>query len=355
MAPLKPPVGAEGPLRDFHAALYDLYLQAGAPSVRQISRALGPGELSHDTVYRVLTRPTLPTWASVEAIVSALRGDTGHFLTLWRQCLDLTNEEPLSAETPPPATDHLADGAPKKVGPLPTARSETVDPLPNYSTFLDLLSTRTRAALMAVATERTYLPGDSLSVQGDTARHVLLIVSGYAKEAVHGLPGYSALINVLGPGEIYGELQALQVETVRPTGLTATTHVRARIVQGNQFAQLSAAVPELQRAIISTIAAQLRRSNQLRLDYRATAGERISRNILFLAKRYGIANGEFITVNFPISNAELASLSGTALPTLEKHLMNMRNSGVITKNYRRISVLDMETLNFLAGERENDL
>jgi hypothetical protein len=61
--------------------LRDLHLRAGEPSVRAIARATHA--LSHDTVHRVLTGPTLPRWGPLELVVDALGGEVELFQGLW--------------------------------------------------------------------------------------------------------------------------------------------------------------------------------------------------------------------------------------------------------------------------------
>jgi len=70
----------EGAHRRLVDALHEAYLRAGAPGVRMIAQR---GGVSRDTAHRVLTSPALPTWPALEAVVTALGGDTGRFRALW--------------------------------------------------------------------------------------------------------------------------------------------------------------------------------------------------------------------------------------------------------------------------------
>jgi hypothetical protein len=78
-----------GAARDLQVALRRLYVMAGAPSVRDIAKETKT--LSRDTVHRVLIRPGLPRWRSLELIIEALGGDVETFRDLWiaaRQAMD---------------------------------------------------------------------------------------------------------------------------------------------------------------------------------------------------------------------------------------------------------------------------
>ena len=72
---------APGPSHKVLAALRELYLLEGEPSMRAIARSTGA--LSHDTVHRVLTGPDLPRWGPLELVVEALHGDVETFRRLW--------------------------------------------------------------------------------------------------------------------------------------------------------------------------------------------------------------------------------------------------------------------------------
>jgi DNA-binding NarL/FixJ family response regulator len=91
----------DGPLANFFDALLDLHRRAGEPSIRDIARQIQT--LSHDTVHRTLTGPTLPRWASVEMVVQALGGDVDSIKSVWLAAR--TRED----EGSPVSDDHLVE------------------------------------------------------------------------------------------------------------------------------------------------------------------------------------------------------------------------------------------------------
>ncbi|WUR59786.1 toll/interleukin-1 receptor domain-containing protein [Micromonospora chokoriensis] len=74
----------------FNQALKDLYLQAGAPSSREVS-LLTKGAVSHTTVAEALRGRTLPRWSAVEALVLALHGDPESIRPLWVEAREERN------------------------------------------------------------------------------------------------------------------------------------------------------------------------------------------------------------------------------------------------------------------------
>ncbi|MEU5266285.1 response regulator transcription factor [Amycolatopsis sp. NPDC021455] len=82
MAVIRKPDVPAGPHRRLVDALHDLYLGAGAPSLREIAER---GAISRDTAHRVLTSPVVPTWPALAAVVTALGGDFERFRAFWAE------------------------------------------------------------------------------------------------------------------------------------------------------------------------------------------------------------------------------------------------------------------------------
>jgi hypothetical protein len=70
----------------FFSALSDLYLNAGKPSARSISRELG--DVSHTTVADLLGGRRLASWAITRRVIRRLGGDESDFQPLWVQAVD---------------------------------------------------------------------------------------------------------------------------------------------------------------------------------------------------------------------------------------------------------------------------
>ncbi|MBD3944310.1 ATP-binding protein [Nocardioides ganghwensis] len=96
MSALPRPDLPPGPHRDLVTALHDLHHRAGWPSLRTLARETG---VSHTTVSKTLSSPTLPSWGTLELIVEAMGGDTTHFHDLW-----LTASTPIDGAATPSAT-----------------------------------------------------------------------------------------------------------------------------------------------------------------------------------------------------------------------------------------------------------
>lgn len=127
-----------GPLRELISGLHRLYMDAGAPSSRQVSAAIGEdpgarGRPSHETVSAILRRPgQVPRWENVQSIVRTLASwshrrpdidaEVSRFHQLW-QAAELTSGAD-EAETGTPWYVDPADYS----RPLPKAMAAQTEP-----------------------------------------------------------------------------------------------------------------------------------------------------------------------------------------------------------------------------------
>lgn len=125
-----------GPRRRFVEALFEVYRDAGRPTLREIDQQIKAddsmdGAASRETIRRTLSGVAVPArWAVVEAIYLGLCGKVsidpfagryehdygsvslnryGHVKRLWNDALD---DQPTDDEPPPSFADPWNDGAP---------------------------------------------------------------------------------------------------------------------------------------------------------------------------------------------------------------------------------------------------
>ncbi len=100
--------------------------------------------------------------------------------------------------------------------------------------FWDALSPGERQAFRSRADERTFASGARLVREGETADHVIVILSGWTEIRV-GACGAEQVIARRGPGQLVGERAALHV-SVRSATVVAQEMVHALVVRTHDFA-----------------------------------------------------------------------------------------------------------------------
>ncbi|MEU9958522.1 response regulator transcription factor [Streptomyces sp. NPDC050982] len=91
-------------------ALHLRHLRSGEPSMRELADRTRL--LSHDTVHRVLTRPEVPRWRSLEMVVTALDGDVEEFRGLWVSARLAEDDERSASPAAEPEAPYSRAGAP---------------------------------------------------------------------------------------------------------------------------------------------------------------------------------------------------------------------------------------------------
>jgi len=96
-----------GPISRLFDRLHDLYLRAGEPGVREISRGMGRDRVSPTTVHNVFRGPKVPRWEPLRKVVVQFNGDVDPFLALWTAVLEAERRPPgwAGRDHPVPATD----------------------------------------------------------------------------------------------------------------------------------------------------------------------------------------------------------------------------------------------------------
>lgn len=191
---------------------------------------------------------------------------------------------------------------------------------------------------------RSYARGQVLFFEGDPGGSVTALRSGRAKVSVQTLPGRELLLAVKGPGELLGEMSALDG---RPRSATATAMeaVEALVVPASVFHEFLKDHPRIALRLLRTLASELRETDELLAD--RDAGDTISRTarrLVHLAGRYGKHNEGSTHVGISLTHDELASWIGVSRESTSRALSQLRVAGYITTGRRSITVVDLAGL-----------
>src|SRR4051794_9467585 len=104
-------------------------------------------------------------------------------------------------------------------------------------TFLDALSEQEAADLHAAGRRRSYGAAVTIVHAGDDAGPVVVLLRGRAKVSTAGAVGREAIIAVRGPGDLIGELSAID-DGPRSASVTTLEPVEVLLLPGSRFATL---------------------------------------------------------------------------------------------------------------------
>jgi CRP-like cAMP-binding protein len=213
---------------------------------------------------------------------------------------------------------------------------------------------RTREALLRLGTPIGYAGRQHVIRQGEDNRYVLLLLEGCVKVVVHTEIGQDVLIGMRGQGELVGEM-ALLAEEHRSANVVTCGPVRARLIKGVELTELMEHNPEMCLVLARMITERLRFADRRRVEFIACpAPQRVGRVLIELLDQYGAPSPEGWRLRIPLNQAEIASLAGVALSTVEKALQGMQRQGMLRRRYRHIVVTDPLRLRRFAGQHERN-
>jgi CRP/FNR family cyclic AMP-dependent transcriptional regulator len=192
-------------------------------------------------------------------------------------------------------------------------------------------------------------PGEKLIEQGATTDDVFLILNGFAL-VTHDEPGRGTVaLAIRGRGDVVGEM-AGWTKQPRSASVRACGPISVWSMPYRQFAGPQASY-RLARAMVTIVARKLSSTDRWLLDSRLRpALARTARVLLELATRYGGDQQDGRPIGVPLAQADLATIAGLSLSSIERSLKELRDAAILGAGDRNpyLTVLDINKLGELA-------
>jgi CRP-like cAMP-binding protein len=192
--------------------------------------------------------------------------------------------------------------------------------------------------LLAIARRRTFGKGEIVFHRDDPADSLHLIARGRFAARVATPQGDSVLLEVLGPGQAFGELALLLPGARRSATVSALEDAETRSVFRDDFALLQRSHPGVKDVLLRLLAEQLRRaSDRIAEAHYVDADTRVRRRICSLAETYedGVV---------PLTQEDLAAMAGTSRATVNRVVREEGQRGTLAHVRGRITILDVDGL-----------
>jgi len=210
--------------------------------------------------------------------------------------------------------------------------------------FLARLRPTDRDFLLEGCTPRGFPANAVLFHHGDPSDFAVFLVSGWVKVSTDSLNGHEALLAIRGPGDVLGELAAIDGRPRSATVRTLTS-VRAAVLPAERFLSRLRQRPDIAIALLGDVADRLRDSDSRLLGFGAhTVPERLAAYLLELAQRHGTAVAGGTEIDLPLSQRELAGAIGASREAIARCLRILRERRVVVTRRRRVVVLQPQVL-----------
>lgn len=214
--------------------------------------------------------------------------------------------------------------------------------------FVDRLAPAARSRLLGAGTPRHYRRGEVVFLAGDPATFVVVIVQGRAKVTAPGPDGTEAVLSLRGPGDVVGELAAVEDEVApRTAAVTALDPLTCRVVRAAEFRTVLREHPDVGIELLRMMSARLRSADRRIVEFGAyDTTRRVARLLAELTQRPGPARRPG-TVD--LTQDDLAGLVGASRESVVRALSTLRTLGLVTTARRRVEVVDLGALRSFGG------
>ena len=196
--------------------------------------------------------------------------------------------------------------------------------------------------LLSIARRRTYRKGEVVFHRDDLAESLHLVVRGRFAVRITTSLGESALLDVLGPGDAFGELALLLPDARRSATMEALEEGETRSVFRDDFARLQIEHPGVKDVLLRLLAQQLARASDRIVEAHYTDAEsRVRRRLCELSEHYATGEGEAVV---PLTQEDLADMAGTSRATVNRVLRDEERRDIVELARGRIRVRDLEGL-----------
>jgi CRP-like cAMP-binding protein len=218
--------------------------------------------------------------------------------------------------------------------------------------ILGLLPDRDLLALVRQSPTRSLPKNRVLFRYGDEGRSVVLILQGYVKLSAMASNGREVVLEIAGPGSIFGELAVLN-GSPRQADATTLSSCRVMAIDGALFRRLLGASPEAMFAAMRLLADRLSAVTAREMDaVSLPAPVRLAKALLRLAKLHSEHVGGCVQIGLRLSQRELGAMTGLIRESINKHLKAWRAAGWIELSGGSVTLCDVRALRDYVRDNE---
>jgi CRP/FNR family transcriptional regulator len=215
------------------------------------------------------------------------------------------------------------------------------------------LPVREIEALAAAAREDTFRARDYIFMEGDEARWLCLVTSGRVKIVRHSRTGKDVVLELLGPGEIFGGVAVIEKRPY-PAAAQAAEPSAVLKIPAEALTAASERHPDIIRAIALTIGRRLRTAHDSVKSLSVDPVEaRLAAALLRLAERDGARTKAGLALPFHLTRQSLADMTGTTVETAIRVVSRWIKARLVLDEGGRLVIVGKSALaEIAAGEPE---
>lgn len=179
----------------------------------------------------------------------------------------------------------------------------------------------------------------------EPSHSIFLLKKGHVKISRLNADGKEVILDVLGPGEIFGELAFVDEGSQRSEMAQALDDVVICTVRQKDFERLMMMNPALNFRVTKRIGLRMKKFEERVTDLIfKDVRKRLAGFLVNYAEEFGKVKQGIVTIRMHLSHQEIAFLTGSARQTVTTTLNEFRNAGFIDFSREAFTIKQFEEL-----------
>jgi CRP/FNR family cyclic AMP-dependent transcriptional regulator len=193
--------------------------------------------------------------------------------------------------------------------------------------------------------------GATIFSKGDPGNSLIAVISGTVKISISSPDGRSAILNLIGPGEIFGEVAVLDGQA-RTADATANSNCEIFVIDRREFLPFVRSQPALAMKFIELLCTRLRwTSDQVEEVILQDLPGRLASALIRLTERHKAANN---SRTIAVTQQEISEMVGMSRESINKQLRAWATRKWVRLEHGAIVVLDIDSLQEIARSGSED-
>ncbi|WP_234573515.1 Crp/Fnr family transcriptional regulator [Rhodohalobacter sp. 614A] len=199
-------------------------------------------------------------------------------------------------------------------------------------------------------TANHYSKGETIYRQGDSATMLRVVVAGNVKLVAHTLEGEGVLLDMLQPGDFFGNPTAGSKDVYNETAETQTSACILSI-RISDFKEVMNRYPSVAMSVLDITADRLNESRQ-RIQHLTTlpVKKRLAHILVTLVNKFGEKHSRGLLIQLPLSRKDLADMVGTSAETTSRIMSQFQEDDLITSGRQWVAINDKPELLRISAE-----
>ena len=190
--------------------------------------------------------------------------------------------------------------------------------------------------------ESSHQADQVIVMEQDWGESLFLLCDGLAKVRSYTADGDEVVMSLLGVGDVFGEMAALD-GGMRSADVVALTPLRLMKLRVPPFTALLEREAPFALSLARLEASRLRDLNRRFALQTADATTRLLDSLAYLARKSSVQNDPEASIP-PLAQLEIALIAGLARETASRTLSKLRNRGTVMEDNGRLRLADLKPL-----------